>query len=180
MKSIVFKLALSAALLFCTQDLISQEFRGLDKSPMDAAAFPSDYRVSDKLVKITYGRPQLNGRQISELAPNDKVWRTGANEACEITFFVDMKLGSSNINAGTYTFYTIPGDKEWTAIINKDVNVWGSYFYNETKDVARLTVPVTESDDALDAFSMVFSEASNGVTLHIGWGNMRLAVPFTK
>lgn len=180
MKSIVFKLALSAALLFCTQDLISQEFRGLDKSPMDAAAFPSDYRVSDKLVKITYGRPQLNGRQISELAPNDKVWRTGANEACEITFFVDMKLDSSNINAGTYTFYTIPGDKEWTAIINKDVNVWGSYFYNETKDVARLTVPVTESDDALDAFSMVFSEASNGVTLHIGWGNMRLAVPFTK
>jgi hypothetical protein len=180
MKSNIFKLAMVAVVLFSSQLVISQEFRALDKSPLDAATFPSDYRVADKLVKITYSRPQLNGRLISDLAPNGKVWRTGANEACEITFYVDMKLGSNAIKAGTYTFYTIPGEKEWTAIINKDLNVWGSYFYDESKDVARLSVPVSSGDEALEAFSMVFSEADNGVTLHIGWGNMRLAVPFTK
>lgn len=180
MKSNILKLVLVAVVLFSSQQLISQEFRGLDKSPMDAAAFPSDYRVADKLVKITYSRPQLNNRLISDLAPNGKVWRTGANEACEITFYVDMKLGSSTVKAGTYTFYTIPGEKEWTAIINKDLNVWGSYFYDESKDVARLSVPLSSSDEALDAFSMVFSETDNGVTLHIGWGTIRLAVPFTK
>ena len=180
MKSNIFKLALIASVLFFSQLSFSQEFRGLDKSPMDVAAFPSDYRVSDKLVKISYSRPQLNGRSISDLAPNGKVWRTGANEACEITFYVDMKLGNSTIKAGTYTFYTIPGEKEWTAIINKDLNVWGSYFYDKSKDVARLSVPVSSSDESLDAFSMVFNESDKGVTLHLGWGTMRIAIPFTK
>ena len=37
-----------------------------------------------------YGRPQLKGRDLAKLAPADKVWRTGANEAAEITFYNDV------------------------------------------------------------------------------------------
>ena len=48
---------------------------------MDAASYPSSYKISDKVVKVVYGRPQLKGRDLAKLAPNDKVWRTGANEA---------------------------------------------------------------------------------------------------
>lgn len=158
----------------------AQEFRGLDKSPMDVAAFPSDYKVSDKLIKITYSRPQLKGRSIEKLAPAGKVWRTGANEAAELTLYVDMMLGDTKVKAGTYTFYMIPGEKEWTAIINTATNVWGSYFYKQENDVARLNVPVKKADDSLEAFSMAFEKADNGVHLHLGWGNMRVAVPFTK
>lgn len=169
-----------ATMFFCFQTAIAQEFKGLDKSPMDATAFPSDYKDANKLVKITYSRPQLNGRNLSDLAPNGKVWRTGANEAPEITFYVDMKLGGKTIPAGTYTFYTIPGDKEWTAIVSKDINVWGSYFYDESKDVARINVPVSEGKESLEAFSMAFKESNDGVHLHLGWGTMRIAVPFTK
>ena len=157
----------------------AQNFKGLDKSPMDAASFPSDYKVSDKLIKIVYSRPQLNGRALSELAPNGKVWRTGANEAAELTLYSDMKLGDTSIKAGTYTFYVIPGDQEWTVIISKDLNVWGSYFYNEANDVARSTVPVS-SGDSLEAFSIAFEEAEGGVHMHLGWGTTRIAVPFTK
>ena len=29
-------------------------------------------------------------------------------------------------------------------------------------------------------FSMAFEEASNGVDLHLGWGKVRVKVPFTK
>lgn len=169
-----------ATMMFCFQTAIAQEFKGLDKSPMDAAAFPSSYKESNKLVKITYSRPQLNGRILSDLTPNGKVWRTGANEAAEITFYVDMKLGDQTVKAGTYTLYTIPGDKEWTVIINKDLNVWGSYSYNESKDVARTTVPLKEGKESLEAFSMTFEEATDGVHLHLGWGTMRLAIPFKK
>jgi hypothetical protein len=35
---------------------------------MDVAAFPTDYKISDKLVKVTYSRPLLNGRSLGELA----------------------------------------------------------------------------------------------------------------
>jgi hypothetical protein len=168
-----------AFLMLLTLNVHAQDFKGLDKSPMDAASFPSDYKVSDKLIKIVYSRPQLNGRALSELAPNGKVWRTGANEAAELTLYSDMKLGDTSIKAGTYTFYVIPGDQEWTVIISKDLNVWGSYFYNEANDVARSTVPVS-SGDSLEAFSIAFEEAEGGVNMHLGWGTTRIAVPFTK
>ncbi|GAL81517.1 hypothetical protein JCM19274_1744 [Algibacter lectus] len=166
------------ALLLST-NVSAQKFAKLDKSPMDAAAFPTNYKEANKLIKIIYSRPQLKGRDLATLAPNGKVWRVGANEAAELTLFTDMKLGDSSVKAGTYTFYLIPDEKEWTAIISTDLNVWGSYFYNEANDVARLSVPVTSGED-LDAFSIVFDEADGAINMHLGWGTTRIAVPFTK
>jgi hypothetical protein len=166
------------ALLLST-NVSAQKFAKLDKSPMDAAAFPTNYKDANKSIKIIYSRPQLKGRDLATLAPNGKVWRVGANEAAELTLFSDMKLGDSSVKAGTYTFYLIPNEKEWTAIISTDLNVCGSYFYNEANDVARLSVPVTSGDD-LDAFSIVFDEADGAINMHLGWGTTRIAVPFTK
>jgi len=158
----------------------AQEFKPLDKSPMDAATFPSSYKESNKLIKITYGRPQLKGRGMNDLAPAGKVWRTGANEAAELTLYTDMMLGDSKVKAGTYTFYIIPSEKEWTAIISTDLNVWGSYFYKQENDVARLAVPVSMADESLEAFSIAFEKSDDGVHMHLGWDKVRVAVPFTK
>ena len=157
----------------------AQDFKKLDVSPMDAATYPSDYKNSIKEIKIVYSRPQLKGRELSSLAKDGEVWRTGANEACELTLYKNMKLGDTMVKAGTYSFYTIPGENEWTAIINKDLNTWGSYFYNEANDVARLNVPVTTDEDSLEAFSIAFEGTESGVKMHLGWGNKRIAVPFT-
>lgn len=179
-KSTLLSAIAFAFVLLLSTNVNAQKFSKLDKSPMDASAFPRDYKVSDKLIKIVYSRPQLKGREVSKLAPNGKVWRTGANEAAELTLYTDMKLGDTKIKAGTYTFYVIPGDDEWTAIISTDLNVWGSYFYNEKNDVARLAVPVTSGEEFVEAFSITFDEADNGVQMHLGWGNTRVAVPFTK
>lgn len=169
-----------AFMMLVSFNVEAQKFSDLDKSPMDGASFPNDYKESNKLIKINYGRPQLKGRSIEKLAPEGKVWRTGANEAAELTLYTDMKLGSTTVKAGTYTFYFIPGKKEWTAIINTDLNVWGSYFYNEENDVARITVPVGEGKESLEAFSMAFEKSDDGVHMHMGWGTIRVAVPFTK
>ncbi len=158
----------------------AQKFRPLDKSPMDVASFPVDYKIADKAIKIVYSRPQLKGRSLEKLAPNGKVWRTGANEAAELTLYTDMMLGDTKVKAGTYTFYVIPNEKEWIAIINTDLNVWGSYFYKQENDVARLSVPVTTSKESLEAFSMAFEESDGAIHLHLGWGDKRVAVPFTK
>lgn len=175
-KKIVVLAMLMVAVLFSTEAM-AQEFKGLDKSPMDAASYPSSYRVSDKLVKITYGRPQLKGRALAKLAPNDKVWRTGANEAPEITFYKDVKFGGKDVKAGTYTLFTIPGDKEWTVILSTAKNVWGSYFYNETEDVVRVTAPVKKSEKTIEAFSIAFNGENNNVTMYLGWGNVIVSVP---
>jgi hypothetical protein len=169
-----------AFMLFLSSNANAQKFPDLDKSIMDAASYPTDYKNADKLAKVIYSRPQLKGRSLDELAPAGKVWRTGANEASEITLYKDMKLGTTKIKAGTYTLYTIPEKDSYTIIINKDLNVWGSYFYKEANDVGRLKVPVTEAADSLEAFSMVFTKADNGIVLNLGWDKVRVAVPFTE
>jgi hypothetical protein len=172
--------ALMAFLFLFAVQANAQKFSDLDKSPMDVASFPTSYKEANKLIKIQYSRPQLKGRELGKLAPNDKVWRTGANEAAELTLYVDMKLGDTMVKAGTYTFYTIPGETEWIAIINSDLNVWGSYFYQDGNDVARISVPVSSDSKALEAFSIAFEESDTGVAMHLGWGTMRATVPFTK
>lgn len=158
----------------------AQDFPDLDKSPMDVASFPSNYKISDKLIKVVYSRPQLKGRELSQLVPNGEVWRTGANEATEIILYKDVYFGKTKVKAGTYSLFTIPGDKEWTIILNSDTNIWGAYTYDASHDVARTKVAVKTGKKFLEAFSMAFEETGNGANLSMGWGNVVVEVPFTK
>lgn len=176
MKRILTLTSLFFSTLLCTT-LVAQEFSGLDKSPMDMASYPSSYRVSDKVVRITYSRPQLKGRSVADLAPAGQVWRTGANEAPEITFYKDVTFGGQEVKAGTYSLFTVPGAEQWTVILNNNLNQWGAYTYEEAADVVRVSVPAASGEESLDAFSIAFREVDNGVHLVMGWGNTRVAVP---
>lgn len=174
-KSILTILVLVIALI-SSNKINAQNFSKLDKSPMDAAAYPDNYRVSDKLVKVIYSRPQLKGRSLDKLAPQGKVWRTGANEAAEITFYKDVNFGGKEVKAGTYTLFTIPGGKEWTIILSTAKNVWGSYFYNEKEDVARVKVPTSKSSNPIEVFSIAFDGKDNNAKMHLGWENTVVSV----
>lgn len=169
--------AIVAIAFFQAPEISAQEFK-VDKSPMDQAAFPKSYKESDKLIKVTYSRPQLKGRSISKLAPDGKVWRLGANEAVEITLYKEMNLGETPVKPGTYTMYAMPMDGKWTIILSNDLNVWGSYFYDGKNDVARITVPVTTSEESVEYFGMEFMPVDKGAHLHMAWGNARVEVPF--
>lgn len=163
--------------LFFSNSMLAQQFEKLDRSPMDAASHPKSSRVSDKLVKIIYSRPQLKKRALSKLAPNEKVWRTGANEAPEITFYKDVTFGGKQVKAGTYTLFTIPGKEAWTIILNKAKNVWGAYSYSKTEDVVRVSANVSKSKKNIEAFSIVFTGEENDATMHLGWGKLIVSVP---
>ncbi len=179
MKNLLALCTLALTLVFTT-DVAAQDFSGLDKSPMDVAAYPSSYRVSDKMVRVTYSRPQLKGRSLAELAPSGKVWRTGANEAVEITFYQDMNVAGTAVSAGTYSLFTIPGEGEWTVIINKNLNQWGAYSYDQSADVARFQATASQDSKSLEAFSIAFKEVDNGVHMVMGWGTTRVALPMSK
>ena len=79
-KSTIITTIAFAVTMLLSSNANAQKFPDLDKSPMDAASYPNDYKVSAKIAKITYSRPQLKGRSVSELAPNGKVWRRNRNE----------------------------------------------------------------------------------------------------
>lgn len=173
MKNVMFTL-----LVFTLTFAQAQNFRGLDKSPMDKTSFPASYRISDKVATITYSRPQLKGRAFADIISFGKIWRTGANEATELRVFKSIAIDGTEIPTGTYSIFTIFEAEKMTFIINKASNLWGSYTYDEAQDLLRYEVLTTTAEDTLEAFSMVFS-GDDAPTLHLGWENTRAEVHFT-
>jgi hypothetical protein len=174
MKKSILAIAVLAIALISATDTFAQKWKKMDVSPMDASTFPNNWRESNKVLKVVYGRPQLKGRDLEKLAPADKVWRTGANEAAEITFYKDVVFGSIQVKAGTYSLFTIPNKKEWIVILSTALNVWGSYTYKIEEDVVRVSGSVSKSETNIEAFSMLFEE---DMTLKMGWADTIVTVP---
>ncbi|WP_158840239.1 DUF2911 domain-containing protein [Polaribacter sp. L3A8] len=180
MKKTILSFAVFAIAIMSSTDSVAQKFPRLDVSPMDAATYPNDWKNADKLVKVIYGRPQLKGRDLSTLAEvSDKgVWRTGANEAPEVTFFKDVLFGGEEVKAGTYTLFSIPAENEWTLVLSSVRNVWGHYTYDKKDDVLRVFAKVSKSEKTIEAFSIVFNEDKDDVVnMYLGWGNTIVSIP---
>ncbi|HYC27374.1 MAG TPA: DUF2911 domain-containing protein [Chitinophagaceae bacterium] len=129
-------------------------------------------------VKVTYGRPYKKGREIfGGLEKLGKVWRTGADEATEITFSKDVNFGGKPVKAGTYTMFTIPDKSEWTIILNSQMGQWGAYDYDKykDKDVLHVNVPVKTLDTPIEQLTIRF-EGSNMI---IEWDKTQVTVPIT-
>ena len=174
MKKNLSILSIFIFVIVISNQAIAQEFKGLDKSPMDVVSFPDNYRISDKIIKIIYSRPQLKGRSLSKLAPAGKKWRTGANEATEITFYKNVDIGGAPLKAGTYTLYTIPGPSQWTIVFSNQLNVWGAYFHKPENDVLRVVVPVKKAVEPIEVFSISIDDQ---MTIHMGWGETIVSIP---
>lgn len=175
MKRIVFVFMMVFGIVFHTN---AQKFRGLDKSPLDVVSL-KESREASPIIKIYYSRPQKKGREIfGGIVPYGKVWRLGANESTEITFFQDLVFGGKKIVAGTYGMYAIPNEKEWTIILNKKLNGWGSYTYQKDLDIARVKTPVLSHVNEVEAFSMAFSKIKeNKSKLFFVWGTTKIKIP---
>ena len=88
-------------------------------------------------ITIDYSQPSVRGRKVmGDLVPYGKVWRTGANATTSIEFSADVVIGGKKVSKGKYGLYTIPGESEWTLIVNKAIK-WGSDDYKESDDLAR-------------------------------------------
>ena len=125
-----------------------------------------------KTVTIQYSRPSMRGRQIfGGLVPYDQVWRTGANAATSLKTDVDLNIGGANVPAGSYTLYTLPGANAWKLIINKQTGQWGTE-YNQSQDLARVDMKVTQRSSPLEQFTISFDKSGgNSATLKLEWAN---------
>jgi Protein of unknown function (DUF2911) len=123
--------------------------------PAGSPACTLKQRVGLTDIEIVYSRPGVKDRTIfGGIVPYGQVWRTGANGATKITFSTPVKLNGNDIPAGTYALFTIPGEDEWTIIINKGANQWGAFQYDEKADVARFKVTPVKLDWSLETFTI--------------------------
>ncbi|HLM56804.1 MAG TPA: DUF2911 domain-containing protein [Pyrinomonadaceae bacterium] len=193
------RLAASAALALCCA-AVAVQAQVRTPRPSPKASVMQTLGVTD--VTITYSRPGVKGRKIwgdppaaaaagtatlddsrarakdAAIVPYGRVWRTGANEATTFQVTDDVLVNGQPLKAGTYSLHTIPGPAEWTIIFNGDPGQWGSFAYDEKKDVLRVKAkPETTADSQeLLAFG-IEPTGESSAQVSIRWE--RLRVPFT-
>jgi hypothetical protein len=129
-------------------------------------------------VTISYSRPNVKGRKIfGGLEPYDAVWRTGANSATTIAFTEAVKIEGKDLAAGEYGLFTIPGQNEWTIIINKGAKQWGAYEYKESDDVLRIKVKAAKLKDKVETFTIQLADVyPTSARLLLTWENTTISV----
>ena len=115
-------------------------------------------------VIVNYSSPAVKGRKIwGDLVPYGEIWRTGANEATTFEFSRDVIIGGQRLPAGKYSFFTIPGEKSWTLIFNKEPNQWGSYNYKQEMDALRVNVKPKASKSFNERLLISLNNKGKGV-----------------
>ncbi|HEY9184861.1 MAG TPA: DUF2911 domain-containing protein [Salegentibacter sp.] len=137
-------------------------------------------------LEVFYNRPYKKDRVIfGELVPYNEVWRTGANEATTFTTNKDILVDGSELEAGTYTLWTIPMKASWKVIFNSKMYPWGidleeKAYRDPEYDVLVLEVPVSISETTIEQFTILFEEANDLIFMVLSWDKTRVAVPIKE
>jgi hypothetical protein len=138
--------------------------------PAPSPACTLKQRVGLTDIEIVYSRPGVKDRTIfGGIVPYGQVWRTGANAATKLTFSTPVKLNGTQIPAGTYALFTIPGEDEWTIIISKNVTQ-SPLQYDEKGDVARFKATPITLTRPIETFTIEFNRIRDeSAILNLVW-----------
>lgn len=167
-----------ALALLASGALAQQGKPPLPRVPISPRAM-EEIAVGTGQLQVEYSRPFAKGRKVfGGLVPWGTVWRTGANAATTLKTNVDLTLGDTLVPKGTYTLYTLPGEKAWRLIVSRQTGQWGTE-YDPRKDLARIDMKVETRPDHLEAFtiSLLPEDAFRG-SLRFSWERLTLSVPY--
>jgi hypothetical protein len=157
-------------------------FSGIDAChAQQSPAATATGTINGANVTIKYSSPRVRGREgkiWGELVPYNKVWRAGANSATVIETDKEISLGGHALPAGKYSIYAIPGETEWTIIINSQTGQWGITHQGETtedpaKDVFRFTVKPKKSDSMMEDLTYTIQPKGIGLS----WEHVSVEMP---
>jgi hypothetical protein len=147
----------------------------------------SESFADGKKITVDYSRPKIKDPKTGqvrsvgvEVAPFGKVWRTGANEATTFVTDTDVMLNDLHVPAGKYTMYSIPGESEWTIIINKQTGQWGTE-YDEKQDLGRTKIKAQKAPAPVEQFTISFNNTgAKSADMNLAWASTLVTVPVTE
>ncbi len=130
-------------------------------------------------IKINYHSPGVRKRIIwGGLVPYDEVWVTGAHDATTIEMKDAFIIDGKDIPAGKYAFFTIPGKKQWTVIINKNWKQHLALEYDEKDDVVRIKVKPKKNVHTERLQYFIETGNDNNGKIAVAWEKLRIEFPF--
>ena len=159
--------------IFC-YSFISGQIKTPQPSP--TATITQKVGVSD--ISVEYSRPGAKGREIfGGLVSYGKMWRTGANKATKITFNENCVFGGAKVKKGSYSLFTIPGEKEWTVVLNKNTELWGVGEYDEENQVCSIVAKAINTKDFTESFTIDFGTfQSFSAIMSLKWANTKIDI----
>ena len=127
-------------------------------------------------IHIEYHSPSMRGRKIfGGLVAYNEVWVTGAHNATSISFTKDLEISGKKIEAGKYALFTIPDQKEWTVIINKNWEQHLADDYKQEEDILRFKVIPTIVDTPRESLTYKIENLDDlEGELAISWENLAI------
>lgn len=163
---------------------------GTDASPMDLVQYPNSSRFRnyqkpedlDKAVakvRVVYSRPQKKGRDVfGGLLKPGSMWRVGANETTELTFFEDVTIGGKEVKAGKYGLFAKVNEGNWEFIIHKNVQSWGPPNHDDKDNVVTVTAQTQKTPSTVEAMTILLQEnGENKVDLIVAWDDTMAKLP---
>jgi hypothetical protein len=138
--------------------------------------------IGKTTIKLRYSRPAVRGREIfGRVVPWDRFWRTGADAATKISIDWPLWFNGKELPAGEYSIFTMPSQKGWTLLFNKDANIWGTE-YNPDHDVLRVPMSAERlpSPAELLTIDVYPSGDGDGGAIEISWDTWKATVRFTN
>ncbi|HXJ40648.1 MAG TPA: DUF2911 domain-containing protein [Bryobacteraceae bacterium] len=169
-------IGIAAAVLTLITVSGAQAQRGRFTSPQARVATT----VGGAAFSVEYYAPSAHGRKImGQLVPYGEVWCTGANIATEFNVGADIQIGSLKLPRGAYSIWTLPTEKEWTLIINKETGQF-HLNYKADLDFGRTKMNLKTLAEPVETFRVELRDdgGSKG-TLALLWENTEASIPFT-
>uniref|UniRef100_UPI004047B601 DUF2911 domain-containing protein n=1 Tax=Algoriphagus sp. TaxID=1872435 RepID=UPI004047B601 len=132
--------------------------------------------VDGNHIHINYSSPSVRGRQIfGGLVAFGEVWATGAHKATWIQLDKPVKIGDKVVPAGKYGLFTIPGEQEWTVILN---SVWDMHLaddYDASKDVIRISCTPETLENSVESLTYTVEKVASQTTeIGIAWDKTKI------
>jgi hypothetical protein len=128
-------------------------------------------------IHLDYSSPSVRGRQVfGGLVSMNEVWVTGAHKATSIQFDKPVTIDGKRIEAGKYGFFTIPGENEWTVILNQAWDMHLADDYDQSKDIIRFVVKPEQLVETAEALTYQVKEKNPKTTqISIAWDKTKIA-----
>ena len=151
---------------------------GQIKTPQPSPTATITQKVGVSNISVEYSRPGAKGREIfGGLVSYGKMWRTGANKATKITFNENCVFGGAKVKKGSYSLFTIPGEKEWTVVLNKNTELWGVGEYDEENQVCSIVAKAIDTKDFTESFTIDFGTfQSFSAIMSLKWANTKIDI----
>lgn len=149
-------------------------------SPPDSASI----ELGGQTAKLCYGAPSMREREImGGLVPFDQPWRMGANEPTTLHVPFAAEIGSVRVEPGSYALYAIPGEAEWTIVVNGAPERWGVPIDDEVRaqDIGSFTVEPESLEEPVEKMSIRMEPAEDGgAVVTLEWENTRVSFPLRR